>query len=377
MRREIVLTRNEAEGKMTAAFDYHEELIPFIKQIPGARYDPESRVWNFPEQRNTLPLLFQVFKGVAWINLEDLGIGRTKEKATVRAEKRIELSQLDELKEEELDQFVRYMLSRRYSENTVKTYAEAMRVFLRFHSEKPTESLCNADVIRFNTEYILAQGLSRSYQNQVVNAIRLFFRKIRNHSMEIDQLERPKNGFSLPTVFSLMEVEKIMNEVSNIKHKCMLALVYSCGLRRSELLNLRIRDVDSERMVIHIHASKGQKDRLVPLSETTLKLLRKYYIEFRPKEYLFNGENGGMYSPTSLQNIFRQATQKAGIKKKCSLHTLRHSYATHLMEGGVNLRYIQDLLGHSSPKTTQIYTHVTSEESRKIESPIEKININI
>lgn len=373
MRREIVLTRNEAEGKMTAAFDYHEELIPLIKRIPGARYDPELRVWNFPEQRNTLSLLFQVFKGVAWINIRELGLASYNKKTEVRVEKRIELPQLDEQKEEELDQFVRYMLSRRYSDNTVKTYAEAMRVFLRFHSKKPTESLCNSDVLRFNTEYILAQGLSRSYQNQVVNAIRLFFRKVRNHSMEVEQLERPKNGSYLPVVLSISEVEKLFSVTENLKHRLMLMMIYSSGLRRGELLRMEIRDIDSDRMVIHVREAKGFKDRLVPLSRHLLDELREYYRLYRPKKYLFEGQSGDQYSERSLQHVFTAAVQKAGIKKDCRLHTLRHSYATHLLESGVHLRYIQELLGHKSPKTTEIYTHVSSEGIRKVESPLDRM----
>ena len=156
----------------------------------------------------------------------------------------------------------------------------------------------------------------------------------------------------------------------------MLSVIYSCGLRMGELINLRIRDVDSKRMVIHIKKAKGDKDRVVPLSESTLDILRTYYLEYKPEEYLFNGDGAVQYSRSSLQSVFRQAISRSGIKKKCTLHTLRHSFATHLLEAGVNLRYIQELLGHNSPKTTMIYTHVSSEASRKIESPIERIKLN-
>ncbi len=155
----------------------------------------------------------------------------------------------------------------------------------------------------------------------------------------------------------------------------MLTLIYSCGLRSGELINMKISDVDSNRMVIHIRNAKGSKDRYVPLSAKLLPLLREYYLEYKPKEYLFNGADGvGLYTKTSLRKVFHRSVQNAKIKKKVRLHNLRHSYATHLLEKGVNLRYIQELLGHNSPKTTQIYTLVSSENSRKV-SPLDDLEI--
>jgi len=157
----------------------------------------------------------------------------------------------------------------------------------------------------------------------------------------------------------------------------MLTLIYSCGLRSGELLNLNVRDIDSSRMIIHIHQAKGKKDRMVPLAPSALAMLRKYYIEHKPSGLLFTGADGGKYSHTSLQKVLKKALSLAKVHKQCTLHTLRHSYATHLLESGVNLRFIQELLGHNSPKTTQIYTHVSSEESRKVTSPLEKLDINL
>ena len=156
----------------------------------------------------------------------------------------------------------------------------------------------------------------------------------------------------------------------------MLALIYSAGLRRSELLNLTVKDVDSSRMLLTIKSAKGNRDRIVPLSETILVLLRDYYVKYKPKKYLFEGQKGDRYSEGSLQEIFQMAKSKAKINKIATLHTLRHSYATHLLEGGTNLRYIQEILGHKSPKTTQIYTHVSTEGISRITSPIEKLKLN-
>lgn len=284
-----------------------------------------------------------------------------------------ELKQLDIRWENHLQRFKRYLRMKRYSENTIKAYLEALMVFLRYCEEKPLEEISNQDLINFNNEYILAKKRSSSYQNQVINAVRLFFDKVENRKMDIESIERPRTEKYLPEIFSMEEVERLLSGTENLKHRSMLMLIYSAGLRRGELLNLKSKDIDSNRMVIHIHAAKGKKDRIVPLSEVALEHLRDYYREYRPKEYLFEGQNGGKYGERSLQLVFIQAKERAKITKHSSLHTLRHSYATHLLESGVNLRFIQELLGHSSPKTTQIYTHVSSEGVRKIQSPLDKI----
>lgn len=278
--------------------------------------------------------------------------------------------------QQELTQFVEYMYQKRYSENTIKTYREALKVFLQFIGDKPLLTIDNTDLERFNYQRIIQRGLSSSYQNQVINALKLYFRKFHNKHFDLDRIERPKEGYKLPVVFSLNEVERLIQSIENVKHKSMISMIYSCGLRCGELINLRIEDIDSNRMIVTIRGAKGNKDRIVPLSQSTLELLRTYFKAYRPSVYLFNGEASLQYSPTSLRKVFHRAKERARILKKASLHTLRHSYATHLLEGGVNLRYIQELLGHRSPKTTQIYTHVSSEASRKIESPIEKINIH-
>lgn len=157
----------------------------------------------------------------------------------------------------------------------------------------------------------------------------------------------------------------------------MLSLIYSAGLRRSELLNLKIKDIDSKRMLININAAKGMKDRIAPLSETVLNLLRAYYTEYTPKEYLFEGQKGEKYSERSLALVLKKGAHLAGIQKNINLHMLRHSYATHLLENGTDLRYIQELLGHKSSKTTEIYTHVSRSAISKIKSPIDKLKIKI
>ena len=192
--------------------------------------------------------------------------------------------------------------------------------------------------------------------------------------MELDLVHRPRREKTLPNVLSKEEVKAILEAPKNLKHRAMLALIYSCGLRRGELLKLTKESIDSKRMVVIIRQAKGKKDRIVPLSSKILILLRDYYKSYRPKEYLFEGQDGGKYSEKSLENVLKQALSKVGIEKPVTLHWLRHSFATHLLEGGTDLRYIQELLGHRSSKTTEIYTHVSTKNLKNIRSPFDDLD---
>jgi integrase/recombinase XerD len=249
--------------------------------------------------------------------------------------------------------FKNYMNYRRYSQNTIKTYSDALEVFFRFFNDKPPENINIDDLIQFNTEYILKKKLSASYQNQVINAIKLFYRNRFNRSMEVDFIQRPRREKRLPNVLSKDEVKSILEAPNNLKHRAMLSLIYACGLRRSELLNLTLKDILSDRGLLFIRQSKGEKDRVVPISIKLIEMLRDYYKAFKPKTWLFEGQfPNTKYSEKSLENVLKQSLSKAKITKKVSLHWLRHSYATHLLENGTDLRYIQELLGHSSSRTT-------------------------
>lgn len=263
-----------------------------------------------------------------------------------------------------IENFVFWLKSKRYSPNTIRTYTNAIMTFLLYYKNIEVSEITNNDIVKFNNNYILANNFSSSFQNQVINAIKLFLKTINKTSIELNYVHRPKREKLLPNVLSKEEIKNILDAPKNIKHKAMLSLIYSCGLRRSELLNLKIKDVDSKRNLIVIKQSKGKKDRIAPLSEKILFLLREYYKAFKPKIWLFEGQNGEGYSEKSLASVLKQALVKAKINKPVSLHWLRHSYATHLLEAGTDLRIIQELLGHSSSKTTEIYTHV-SHKARK------------
>lgn len=341
------LIKHNSESRIAVYFEKNQDLIARIKQIEGARWSQQKTVWHLPDTSENR----ERFK------IEPLKNSLPSAEGIIQIEK-----------------FKQWLRSKRYSESTLVTYSEALKSFLIFYREKPVAEINNEDVIIYNNEYILKNKLSASYQNQIVNAIKLFFKTIRETKIDIDKIHRPKRAKLLPNVLSKEEVKLILNAHSNIKHKMMLSLIYSCGLRRSELLNLKPADIDSKRGIVIIRQSKGKKDRIAPLSPKILEMLREYYTGYKPKTWLFEGQNENTkYDERSLSNVLKQALTKSRISKPVSLHWLRHSYATHLLESGTDLRYIQELLGHSSSKTTEIYTHVSTKSLQQIKSPFDDL----
>jgi integrase/recombinase XerD len=320
-------------------------------------------------------LFFELFKPIAWVDYSALKTNNGE------AEKVIQMPpikpELPPATGQDLALLARlknWMEHRRYSPSSVKTYCGAAAQFIRFIKPKSVSEVNNNDVVRFCTDYILAKGLISSYQNQAVNAIKLFFREVIKGEIKVENIERPRREHKLPNVLSKEEVKAILQAPTNLKHRAMLSLIYACGLRRSELLNLRPADVDSKRHLLIILNAKGKKDRVVPISDNVIQMLREYYKTYKPKVWLFEGQIAGTkYSEQSLQSVMKQSIIKSGIKKQASLHWLRHSYATHLLEAGTDLRFIQELLGHKSSKTTEIYTHVSEKSLQKIKSPFDDL----
>ena len=259
----------------------------------------------------------------------------------------------------------------RYSESTHRTYQYMFREYLRWLYPRPMHQISRWNIIQFQNHLINTKAVSRSYQNQSINAIKFYLEHVLGHERQFINIERPKKTMRLPTVLSLEEVQGILKNTTNLKHKAMLTTLYSAGLRVGELLALKMGDIDSDGMRIWVHEGKGVKDRISVLSPKLLELLRQYYKVYRPKKYLFEGPGSQAYSQSSVRKILARAVKKAGISKTVKPHTLRHSFATHLLENGTNLRYIQTLLGHTSPKTTEIYTHVTSKKLEEIRSPLD------
>ncbi|WP_372751986.1 tyrosine-type recombinase/integrase [Labilibaculum sp.] len=263
---------------------------------------------------------------------------------------------------------------KRYSQSTIKTYSNYFRDFQFYFMDRNINEISAEETNAYILELIRLKNISVSQQNQRINAIKFYFEKVLGNDREIYKIDRPNKVKTLPSVLSKAEVKAILNSCTNKKHKCILSLIYSAGLRRSELINMKLNDIDSSRGLIIIRSAKGNKDRVSLLSPLLIEELREYYKIYKPKVYLFEGlEVGSKYSNTSVANILRNACTKARIKKRVSPHTLRHSFATHLLEQGTDLRYIQDLLGHSSSKTTEIYTHVSTRNIGNIKNPIDDL----
>ncbi|MCK5133067.1 MAG: tyrosine-type recombinase/integrase [Candidatus Sabulitectum sp.] len=272
-----------------------------------------------------------------------------------------------------LTKYRNLLVQKRYSENTQKVYLNYFADFVRNFGASNLEKLSVDEINGYILDLVEKRGISGSQQNQRINAIKFYYEKILGREKQYYELHRPRKEHKLPKVLSKNEIKRIFDSCNNIKHRCILMLIYSAGLRRSELINMKVDDIHSERMLISIRAAKGNKDRISLLSENMLNSLRSYYKEYRPREHLFEGLHGGKYSASSVANILKNAALKAGIKKRVTPHMLRHSFATHLLEQGTDLRYIQELLGHSSTKTTEIYTHVSRQAINKIRNPIDEM----
>jgi integrase/recombinase XerD len=375
------------QRRLFLKFAYDKKIFSIISGMNNSEYSIGNRCWHVSNNPETLRELFRLFRGLAHIDATAV-FDRTKTEQVKRADShdaqktiagcsaRRSINIPDKRTLAAINQFSDWMRQMRYSERTIGTYSDALRIFLGFFHDTQFEKLENKDIIRFNSEYIIANRYSLAYQNQVINAVKLFYRKMHEKEIDVDKIERPRNQYKLPNVLSKEEVAVILSVLKNIKHKAMLSLIYSCGLRRSELLNLSLSDVDSKRNLLIIRSGKGFKDRVAPLSDKTIELLRSYYREYKPKAWLFEGWVAGQnYSEESLAHVLKKALILAKIKKPVSLHWLRHSYATHMLENGTDLRHIQEILGHKSSRTTEIYTHVSNKSIQRIRSPFDDLNI--
>jgi integrase/recombinase XerD len=339
------LIRHQKEPRIAIYFPKNNAWIERIKKLADARWSASLICWHVPDT--------------------------DENRERFKIEKRFVPNAEHQIK---MQSFQQWLSSKRYAQSTIKTYTDALASFFIFFNNKAIKDFETNDLIVFNNNYILKNKLSNSYQNQIVNAIKLFFKSIEHQQMNPALMHRPKPEKLLPNVLSKEEVKQILEAHTNLKHKTMLSLIYSCGLRCGELLSLLPIHIDSKRGVVLIKQAKGKKDRIAPLSPKILDMLRIYFKQFQPQIYLFEGnEKGKPYDERSLQMVLKQALAKAKIAKPVTLHWLRHSYATHLLESGTDLRYIQELLGHKSSKTTEIYTHVSTKNIQKIISPFDTL----
>ena len=273
--------------------------------------------------------------------------------------------------------YLKYMYNRNYAENTIETYHY---YFLRFINAFPWLNILNInkfgakEINRYHEMLKETEGGSSNKLNQSANAIKLYYREILNTDIELASVVRSKKEKTLPRVWSLEEIGRIIQQIDNLKHRTIISMIYSAGLRVGEVKNLKPEDILRNRMQVRIRQAKGKKDRYTILAKKTLELLEIYFREYRPAIYLFEGQFGGQYSTSSIRKVLREAVKKSKVQPYSGTHTLRHSFATHLLEAGTDLRYIQGLLGHSSSKTTEIYTHVSNVHLQTIKSPLDGID---
>ncbi len=275
------------------------------------------------------------------------------------------------------EEYILKLRELRYSESTLKTYKVLFEEFTNYYNNIETDKIDESQIVAFMRYMVMERKVSIAYQNLAINAIKFYYEKVLGGQRKIYVIDRSREEKKLPTVLNETEVATLLKKTENLKHKTILTLCYSGGLRLGELVNLKIKDIDSTRMQIRIEQGKGKKDRYTLLSPKMLILLRTYIAEHKPKPkiYLFEGQDGGQYTARSVQLIMQASASRVGITKKVSVHTLRHSFATHLLENGTDLRYIQALLGHESSKTTEVYTHITTKGFDQIVNPLDKLAI--
>lgn len=347
-----IMIKRARNDRIKVTIPYDPEYVLKIKSFKGYHWHPTGKYWTIPFEDNIVKELVHIFKGES-IVIDALLQYRTQNEIA-----------LDGIRKE--------LVSRKYSPRTVKSYVHYNEDFLKFTGKDPKEITDN-DIRNYLVHMAEERNASASSMNTAISALHFYYGELlkRNFTFEIT---RPKKDKKLPIVLSTEEVTRIFSMILNKKHKAILMLVYSAGLRVSEVVKLRPEDIDKDRNLIHIRGAKGRKDRYTILSDVICETLREYNSYINPGKWLFPGQKSGTHITTrTVQKVFEVVAMNAGIGKDVSVHSLRHSFATHLLENGIDLRYIQELLGHKDCKTTEIYTHVFNKHLRKIRSPLDMI----
>jgi site-specific recombinase XerD len=323
-------------------------------------WHPHQKLWSVINTTKNFELLkelcqgnYKIDKDIHFKPIENVALNQNSIEALFELEKALVLKQ--------------------YSESSIKVYKKMFSVFLSKFMHRDLKEVTKEDIEGFVYELIKKHKISESYQNQLINGIKAYYEHALKMPREYYDIQRPKKTVSIPNVLSKNEVYNILQSPENIKHKAILSTIYGSGLRISEVLNLRIADVHSTDGYLFIKDSKGKKDRKTILSQQLVVLLRAYYKEYKPSYWLFEGQSGEKYSTASIRAIFRKAIKDTNSNPWATVHTLRHSFATHCIENNVNMRHLQNMLGHSSPKTTEIYTKTIEINNKTITSPLDSL----
>lgn len=339
--------------------------ILYIKSLSYWQYDKQYKHWTIPYTTQNVADLEKIWKEhKIEVTYVDKRIYKTKPKFEYPKEFQRECPLEVEQK----------LISLRYSKSTINIYTSMLKLFFsHYYMFKPQE-ITNEQIRSYLRYLIQEREVSESYQNQAINAIKFYYERVLGGTRQTYYIDRPKKSKHLPTVLSQEETKKLLSHVKNLKHKTILTLLYSGGLRISELLDLHLQDIDYDAMRMHIKDSKGKKDRYVPLAHRTKEILLIYLKKFNPESFVIEGATGGRYSSSSIQKFIKKNCLECNITKAITPHSLRHSVATHMLENGIDLRYIQHILGHSSSKTTEIYTHITQKGINTIINPLDQLD---
>ncbi|HET8802940.1 MAG TPA: tyrosine-type recombinase/integrase [Aequorivita sp.] len=348
-------------------FPYDQEIKLRLRTLKGLQWSQTHRCYYLPFSRENKRLLYDTLRtGDTFIDYSALQDFVPPKKQDCGPDPKFSRSQ-----KKVLHEYVAYLRGQRLSESSVRTYYNFIMKLVDFIAEKPIADLQPRDIEMFVEQRIAAENYALSTHRQCISAVKHFLQLYACQKIDVSNIKRPKKSRYLPMVLSKEEIISLLRATRNLKHRAILAMIYSGGLRISELLELKWQHIDIMRRQIFIKNSKGRKDRVVVLAESMLPLLNNYLFTYKPKEYFCEGQYGGKYSAQSIRAFLNISCRLAGIKKKVTPHTLRHSYATHMLENGIDLRYIQELLGHSKPETTMIYTHVSRKDILRIESPLD------
>jgi site-specific recombinase XerD len=352
--------KNAKRIKVRIPYELEQLRIRF-KSINSTFWHPNQKLWSIVNTQENVALLKELFGE----NHKVVQPGATPPPIQKRP--------LSKTGSEQLFRLEKALILKKYSGSSIRTYKNMFKVFLTKFSKRDITLITKEEIEGFVYELITKNKISESYQNQLINAVKAYYEHVLKKPRGYYEIQRPKKAVSIPNVLSKEEVLKILQFPKYIKHKAILWTIYSAGLRISEVLNLRIVDVHSKEGYLFVKDSKGKKDRKTILSNHLVLLLRAYYKEEKPSYWLFEGQTGGQYSTSSVRAVFRKAVEKTNSNPWSTVHTLRHSFATHCIEDNINLRYLQTMLGHNSPKTTEIYTKTIHINNKNIKSPLDTI----
>lgn len=368
-----IITLTSFKYKEYSYFAIHSSNDTVLKNIAATqsaiKWHPSKKTFYVAQKKLSLAALFTLFrKHDCYVDYSSI---LDKPKKLPSKKKNKDKRALSEENKQVIRDFVRYLQGLRLSKNTIKVYFTFVADFVAFIKSKPLNQLNNTDARLFIENTIQSKKYAISTHRQLISALKHFGTFLPESNLIVENFKRPSKSKYLPTVLSKEEIIDLLRATKNLKHRTILALLYSAGLRISELLNLELRHIDVDRRQLLIKNAKGRKDRVVILAESFIPLYQNYFLTYQPVRFFVENPKGGNYSAESIRKFLKMSCHRAHITKRVTPHTLRHSFATHLIENGVGLRYVQDLLGHSKPETTMIYTHVAKKDLLKIESPLD------